>query len=204
MPSQTKCVLYIDGENLKFYIKDVFKLASIRKPYSLEKIDYYNLFSSALTGISLNEKRFYSARLREHRGFLTKSRKLIQKQRVLKTHLESQGFEFIIAGNVRKQTVLVNGRRKTIFREKGVDVRIAVDLVTEACDGDSDINSVVLCSSDSDLQPAVSEVKKRGVEVVYLGFEISPNKGLTYTTNRTILLRNSEVIKSYQPKHKNE
>lgn len=36
--------------------------------------------------------------------------------------------------------------------------------------------------------------RKRGIEVIYLGFEMSPNKGLTFTTNRTILLRNSEVV----------
>lgn len=81
-----------------------------------------------------------------------------------------------------------------VFREKGVDVRIAVDLVALACDGN--LETAVLCSSDSDLQPAIKEIKNRKTEVVYLGFENNPNKGLSYTTNRTILLRNSEVLSS--------
>ena len=42
----------------------------------------------------------------------------------------------------------------------------------------------------------MKELRRRGVEIVYLGFETSPNKGLTYTTNRTILLRNPEVVES--------
>jgi hypothetical protein len=33
-----------------------------------------------------------------------------------------------------------------------------------------------------------------GLEIIYLGFESQPNKGLTYTTNKTILLRNSEIV----------
>jgi uncharacterized LabA/DUF88 family protein len=53
---------------------------------------------------------------------------------------------------------------------------------------------VVLCSSDSDLQPAIKEAKSRGLEIVYLGFESQPNKGLSYTTDKTILLRSSEII----------
>gem|GEM_PF-6371518 len=33
----------------------------------------------------------------------------------------------------------------------------------------------------------------------YLGFEFNPNKGLSYTTNRTILIRNSEVLDTFSP-----
>lgn len=59
---------------------------------------------------------------------------------------------------------------------------------------DKHIDTAILCSSDSDLQPAVAEARKRDIEVIYLGFENNPNKGLTYTTNRTILFRNSEIV----------
>jgi len=39
------------------------------------------------------------------------------------------------------------------------------------------------------------QVPNELVEYRYrLGFEVNPNKGLTYTTNRTILIRNSEVL----------
>ena len=125
-----------------------------------------------------------------------KSEQLIRLQRKLRNNLVKLGYEFIIAGNVRAQKV--NG--KIIFREKGVDVKIAVDMVSLACD--KKLATAILCSSDSDLQPAISEVKNRNVEVVYLGFENNPNKGLTYTTNRTILLRNSEVLASLSQRKK--
>jgi uncharacterized LabA/DUF88 family protein len=56
-----------------------------------------------------------------------------------------------------------------------------------------ELKVAIIGSSDSDLQPAIKELKNEGVERIYLGFEISPNKGLTFTTNRTILIRNSEI-----------
>ena len=73
-------------------------------------------------------------------------------------------------------------------------MKIAVDMVGLACD--NKVKTIILASSDSDLQPAIGEVRRRKVTCIYLGFEAQPNKGLTYTTNRTILMRNVEVLES--------
>lgn len=101
----------------------------------------------------------------------------------------------VLSGRVRGQLEHGGAGRKTlIFREKGVDVRIAVDMMSATCDQKA--GEIILGSSDSDLQPAIREMRKRGVNCVYLGFETQPNKGLSYTTNRTILIRNSEVIEA--------
>lgn len=192
-----KTILYIDGENLKNYIKTVLRVEGIKeKNFDIENFDLSSLFKSPLKGIKISEKRYYSAKIRYHPKTPKKSKELILKQRVQKTNLEKQKIDFIIGGNVRPQEIKLNGKKKTIFREKGVDVKIAVDLVTNTCD--KTIKTAILCSSDSDLQPAVKEITKRGVEVIYLGFEINPNKGLTYTTNRTILIRNSEILDTYK------
>jgi uncharacterized LabA/DUF88 family protein len=112
----------------------------------------------------------------------------------LKTWLEKQGFRYHKAGNVRAyKGKWRQGEKSVSFREKGVDVRIAVDMVVGACD--KSVSTMILASSDSDYQPAVKEVMKRGVECIYLGFEQMPNKGLMYTTSRTILIRNAEILK---------
>ncbi len=111
----------------------------------------------------------------------------------MKTSLEKQGFEIVIAGRIRGHLENCSkGHETLVFKEKGVDVKIAVDMVTLACS--EKIRIAIIGSSDSDLQPAISELKFRNVERIYLGFENIPNKGLAYTTNRTILIRNSEVI----------
>ena len=124
-----------------------------------------------------------------HSQSIEKSKQLIEEQRLLKTHLENSGFKVVMAGSVRGN---VDKNNILIFKEKGVDVRIGVDMIALACDKKFD--SIVLGSSDSDLQPAIKEVVRRGVECIYLGFETKPNKGMTFTTSRTILIRNSEVI----------
>lgn len=120
-------------------------------------------------------------------------RQLIEEQRQLKTHLEAQGFEVVLSGRVRGQMEDGGkGRQVLVFKEKGVDVKIAVDMVSLCCD--QKVKEIVMGSSDSDLQPAIKEVRDRQVRCVYLGFESQPNKGLAYTTDRTILIRKAEAI----------
>ena len=84
------------------------------------------------------------------------------------------------------------GTKILTFREKGVDVRMAVDMVAMACDGK--LTKAIIGSSDSDLQPAIAELRKRGVKTVYLGFEHKANRGLIYTTDDHILIKNAEVL----------
>ncbi len=185
-------VLLIDGENLKGKIKSVFNDARKDKPVWHE-YDFKSLFGKVLKGITVDRKIFYFARIKEHESSKEKSQQLIEEQRLLKTHLEKQGFEVILSGRVRGQMEDgQNGKKVLVFKEKGVDVKIAVDMMSLACD--KKVKGIILASSDSDLQPAIKEVRSRGVECVYLGFEAQPNKGLSYTTNRTILMRNSEIF----------
>lgn len=184
-------ILFIDGENFLHKVKDVLidrKIDTYK--VDLSKFNFNFLLKKSLEEYNIQKKIFYAAKLHFHPDTKDKSAKLILFQRYLKTHLEKQGFIFLISGNVRSQKI----GNKVVFREKGVDVKIAVDLVSLACD--KKIKTAILCSSDSDLQPAVEELKKRKVDVVYLGFELNPNKGLTYTTNRTILFRNSEILEA--------
>ncbi|MBI5134779.1 NYN domain-containing protein [Candidatus Uhrbacteria bacterium] len=103
----------------------------------------------------------------------------------------------MLSGTVRGHyTHDKDGRNVLVFKEKGVDVGLAVDMVSAACN--KNLKTAIMASSDSDLQPAIRELNKRGVECIYLGFELQPNKGLTYTTKRTILIRNSEVLQFAQ------
>ena len=185
-------ILLIDGENFKGKMKPVFKEAGRERPHWYE-YNFHSLLDKVLGGLKLDKQVFYFARLKEHAESREKSRQLIEEQRLLKTHLEKQGFEVIFSGRVRGQIEDVESNKKVlVFKEKGVDVRIAVDMVSLACD--HKVEEIVLGSSDSDLQPAITEAKTRGVHCVYLGFEVNPNKGLSYTTERTILIRNSEVL----------
>ena len=123
----------------------------------------------------------------------------MEKRRLLKNHLDELGFNVELAGRVRGQYEESgnNKREVLVFREKGVDVRIAVDMVSLVCD--KEVDRVILGSSDSDLVPALREILKRGATSVYLGFETQPNKGLTYVTHKTVLIRDEEVLSFASP-----
>lgn len=189
--SMSHCILFVDGENFLHKVEEILGKERFHKTKDLiASINFSKLLELPLRGIEVDRKIFYAARLHVHPETKKKSEELIKLQRKLRNSLINQGFEFVIAGNVRAQKI----GQKVIFKEKGVDVKIAVDMVSLSCD--KALSTAILCSSDSDLQPAIEEVKNRKTEVIYLGFESSPNKGLTYTTDRTILLRNSEIVGS--------
>jgi len=185
-------ILFIDGRNFISKIESIFEFNN-KKGVNLSFYNFTGLFDKVLSGIKIDKKIFYISKLIKHQETKEKSEELIEKQRNLKNNLVKQGFEIIFAGRVRANIGRCpKGHETLVFREKGVDVRIAVDMITFACD--KKLNMAIIASSDSDLQPAIRELEKRKVERIYLGFENSPNKGLTFTTNRTILIRNSEVL----------
>lgn len=180
--------LLVDGENLKGKIKYLCdEVFHVEHP-QWNLFNFPKMFESSLGSRKIDRVVFYFAKIKIHQESIQKSKELIEEQRLLKTALESFGYEVVLAGSVRGNPG-PNGRM--VFKEKGVDVRIAVDMIAMSCDKISD--EIVLCSSDSDLQPAIAEATKRGTPIVYLGFGISPNKGLTHTTKETILIRDDEV-----------
>lgn len=187
-------ILFIDGRNFISKMASVLNLDNNKdKEINFSLYDFAGLFNKVLSGIKIDRKIFYISRLTIHKDTKDKSEELIEKQRKLTNVLGQQGFEIIFAGKVRGNLgKCPKGHEVLLFKEKGVDVRIAVDLITFACNKELDV--AVIASSDSDLQPAIRELNNRDIERIYLGFESSPNKGLSYTTNRTILIRNSEVI----------
>lgn len=68
-------------------------------------------------------------------------------------------------------------------------------MISMACDGV--LETALILSSDSDMQPAVKEMRRRNVTVVYIGFENGINAGLSQTTDRTVLIRKSEIVAAW-------
>jgi len=189
--------LFIDGENFKFLVEDILKKKNLgNKGLTFLDFNISRLFKNIIKDTELVEKNYYCAKLHYYEETAAKSKQLIDEQRRLKRNLTNSGFNFVISGNVRLQERvdrLLN--KKYVFGEKGVDVRIAVDLVSYAYD--RKVGRVYLCSSDSDLQPAIHKAKEKSLEIVYIGFEAGPNIGLTKTTDKTILLREAEVLECF-------
>lgn len=187
-----KTILFIDGRNFLDKISAVFH-GKGQKEVDFSIYNFKGLIDKVLLGIKIDNVIFYFGKLSEHPATIDKSKELIENQRILKTNLQKQGFEVVITGRVRgHMEKCFKGHENLTFKEKGVDVKIAVDMISLACD--KNLKTAIIGSSDSDLQPAIKELQQRDVERIYLGFEDNPNRGLSFTANRTILIRNSEVI----------
>ncbi|MCL2002120.1 NYN domain-containing protein [Candidatus Saccharibacteria bacterium] len=195
--------LYIDGENFLFKAKDILKAAKLIKG----KPDITHLKMSHLRNIldqegKIEKVQFYAAKLHKHhnsRSLLKKSELLIESQRRLKRYLTNDVVDFILSGHVRLQSYIAANRNhseEAIFKEKGVDVRLAIDMLTDVCDGK--VKVAFLASSDSDMVPVVREMQARKCRVVYVGFATQPNQGLIATCDQSILFRDEEIIESFK------
>ncbi|WKZ25849.1 MAG: NYN domain-containing protein [bacterium] len=185
-----RTVIFIDGENFFYKIKKIVESSKIKHKKDISKISIDSILKEVLDKYNVDSKKYYVAKLHIHPKTKEKSQKLINIQRSLFNNLKKENYDVVIFGNVRGQDV--NG--KIIFKEKGVDVKIAVDLVSYAYN--KKVKTAILCSSDSDLQPAVYELKKLKVKTVYIGFQSEPNKGLIYTTDTNILISDETILQA--------
>ena len=74
------------------------------------------------------------------------------------------------------------------YHEKGVDVLMAVDLLTGAYEDTYD--TAILVSSDTDLIPALTKVRAMKKKIEYVGFSHKPSLGL---------ITNSDVRRLFTP-----
>lgn len=184
-------IVFVDGENFVKKVKQVFAETGFEwddKKYGQIKLK--SLLASVLPEEKITEIRYYVAKLHVYEATKEKSEELVALQRALKSNLAQQGVKCIITGNVRMYPL---EKGKLLFKEKGVDVRLAVDAISLAAD--KKLKTAILCSSDSDMQPVVAELQRRKVRVIYLGFHIQPNRGLSYTADETVLIRKNELRK---------
>lgn len=137
---------------------------------------------------TLIEAHYYVGAIRRQRNN-EKAEKMYADQQKLIAKLQQQNI-FITLGQ------LIQHPDKT-FHEKGVDVRLAVEMIRFAREDKYDIACLV--SSDTDLVAAVEEVKSFGKKVQYVGIAKGQSFGLTKVANDVRLLR-PEDIKPFLPK----
>ena len=197
-----KTKLYIDGENFLFKVSDILKAHNlIEDKAEITKIDLRYLISKFPGHPKIRDINFYAARLHkytESEFIEEKSNLLIDSRQQLEEYLTKNQVNFITAGHVRLQDftpATKKTREQATFREKGVDIRIAVDILADVCD--RKVKTVYLLSSDSDMNPVIREARRRRARIIYIGFADSPNKGLTSTCNQTILLTDENILAAY-------
>jgi uncharacterized LabA/DUF88 family protein len=112
--------------------------------------------------------------------------------------LTNQGVSVVKAGYLRvhESNACVHcGKRTLVLQEKGVDVRLAIDLVLAGQDG---VQDLVLVSSDSDMSPALSALRQTGAPVTYLCYAGWLNRAVAAGANKTITFDDDLVLKYYR------
>ncbi len=163
VPSEKENVaVYIDGSNT------YNKLKAFELPEEGKRFDFFAFVSYIVGERKLVSKRYYVGIVRNHDNS-EKGDLLARKQQSFLATLRTTGFE------VKPGRIMYDGVDR--IREKGVDVKLAVDLVIGAVDNWYD--TAIVISSDTDLIPAIKYVlngKKKKVE--YIGFAGTPSLGM--------------------------
>ena len=175
-----RAYVFIDGNNFYFKLRSLtdsakgrYRLSSfnfrafsewLTRPHSLEGISYY---IGAVKQQESNEK----------------SKKMFADQQRLLMRLQGQEVSFVLGHLIRHPD-------KT-YHEKGVDVRLAVEMIRYA--RQNKYNIAYLLSSDTDLVPAVEEVQSFGKKIQYVGVPKGQSYGLTKAADDVRLLRLEDI-----------
>ena len=201
-----RTIVYIDGENLIHQVLDVLKEDKLLSDRSeLISFDLRGLLVSALEDLGkIDEIRYYGTRLREYHDnaeVLARSQKKIKWSARWTNLLKAQHIEYIKSGSLKLKDATACQQCKQVnqvFQEKGVDVRIATDLVFEVLSGK--VERIILVSSDADLLPALERIRGRGVEIIYLTHESRITRTIARLSDKTRTFTSSQVKKSYLQK----
>jgi uncharacterized LabA/DUF88 family protein len=166
----------IDGSN--FYHKLKSKEIGL---VHLSDFDYKKFALWLAKKNRISEYIYYIGQIREERGN-KKSLILKRDQDRLLAYLRNQDF-IVKTGYILKS----DGS----YHEKGVDVQIAVDICMKAVRNEYDC--LVLVSSDTDLIPAIKEVRQQGKYVEYVGFDFNPSFAMIRFSNSRTLLKKEDL-----------
>ena len=178
-----KVQIFIDGGNF-FHL--------VLKKLDIEEDKF--LFDDFVKFLANNRevvgKRYYIGTVREKEGD-KKSKEKMSKQTKLFTVLKNNGWDVKTSKlRTRTERIKIDDRvsnyqelkRKKVYeielttmREKGIDVKLATDLIVGAVDDKYD--TAILVSSDSDLIPALDWIRTRKhKKIEYIGFSIIDKK----------------------------
>ncbi len=175
-----RVAIYVDGAN--FYLTAL-------KPLDIKDadFDYERLILILANGRDVSKfgKRFYIGTVPEKEGDAD-SKAAISRQTTLFSRLRDNDWEIRTSIHKKKiETIPIDYKVKDYknfqnlgiksftfekYREKGIDVKLATDLIVGSIDDQYDVAVVV--SSDTDLIPAIDCVRNRGKKVEYVGFSI--------------------------------
>lgn len=182
MPTSKRCLILIDGSNFFFKLKDL-------KLHNLLNFNFA-AFAKFLAGSDqIVASKYYVGRIRQ--DGTKKADKLLAQQQKLFANLRGQRFQYILGYLLKSDDS---------YREKGVDVHMAVDMVVAAYEKQCD--RIILVSSDTDLEPAIRSAKSKKITVEYVGFSHQASVAMVRFCSESRLLKKAELLQFIAPRRK--
>jgi len=191
----------VDGENLRHQIAHILqKKKLIKSKNSYFKFDLKGFFSELLDDGS-SDIIYYTTRIRTPSfkipvALQKNIKQITEANRKWVADLTNQKIKIIKAGYLRireSNNCIHCGKKTLVLQEKGVDVRVATDLVQ--CQKNE--KHVALVSSDSDLTPAMSATKQEGVYIYYVCYSGWLNRSVAAQAHKTITFDDKLVLKHF-------
>jgi uncharacterized LabA/DUF88 family protein len=202
---KSKRIFYLDGENLFHRITDVLlqqKLIKARRDLVRFDLRY---FIAEIIGTKLrsnDEIRYYGTKLK----LLKTNKKLFSRSQAMMIHkrtwgqsLANQHIEFISAGQLKVRDTKPCqkcGYKGEVFQEKGVDVRLAVDLVRDSFTKSGVMAYII--SSDTDLLPAINVAKERNLNMFYVCMSTDLNWAMYKACGQALTFTDKIIIKAFK------
>ena len=175
--SKKRILIQIDGSNFYHRLKE--------RPVCLENLlqfDFAKFAKLLANGEKIVGAVYYVGRVRAKPNNKKAMRMMSNQQRLL-ARLRNQGWSTSVGFILKTDDK---------HHEKGVDVKIAVDIVVGAYENLYD--RLILVSSDTDLLPALQVVRNKGKEIEYVGFSHAPSHALIEHATETRLLRKDDLV----------
>lgn len=195
----------IDGENLRHQIAHVLKQhQKINDKNAYFAFNLVGFLKEVIQDRDDLEVTYYTTRVRQP---VQKIPQKLQKQIVAIgeanrrwiADLTTQGIDVVKAGylRVRESNACIHcGKKTLVMQEKGVDVRVATDLILSK----DNQKQVALISSDSDLTPALEATKKAGVYIYYVCYSAWLNRSVAAQAHKTLTYDDALVLKYFKGK----
>lgn len=194
--------LLIDGENFRHQIAGVL----LKHKKITNKNDYFDFdfagFCQEILQTEELEIEYFTTKIKQPKFKIPKSlsnliKNINVQNRRWIAQLTNQKVKIIKAGylKVRQSNACIHcGKKTLVLQEKGVDVRVATELVMAAR---TKTPKLALASSDSDIVPAIEVAHKLGAQIIYVCYDQSLNRSVAANAQRTVTFSDKDVIKFF-------
>ncbi|MFA4890505.1 MAG: NYN domain-containing protein [Candidatus Paceibacterota bacterium] len=155
---EERVIIFLDGSNFYHRLKDQeldFK--------QLLSFDYRKFSEWLAHGRIIVSCIYYVGLVRKEKNN-SKSEELVKNQQKLFSLLKNHGWE------VKTGFMMVHNKG---YKEKGVDVKLAIDVLDMAYQNKYD--TAIIVSSDTDLIPGIIRAKELKKKIEYIGFSHRPS-----------------------------